>query len=180
MTARVIRRPRPDPRALASTRMTPTQPTDPWADPTPVPTIAPSRSATNRLIVGWPTAHARNASRSPKSFRRMTSAAGATSIAVIARIEAAAIVIGRAYQGCRSAAAAVPAPSGEPAETRPSAIIARMSGLSRSDVEHVAHLARLGLTDDELGLLEGQLNHILAQYEKLAELDTEAIEPTAQ
>ena len=55
-----------------------------------------------------------------------------------------------------------------------------MAGLSRSDVEHVAHLARLGLTDDELGLLEGQLNHILDQYTKLAELDTDAIAPTAQ
>ena len=50
-----------------------------------------------------------------------------------------------------------------------------MPGLSRSDVEHVAHLARLGLTDAELGVLEGQLNHILDQYTKLAELDTDAI-----
>ena len=55
-----------------------------------------------------------------------------------------------------------------------------MPGLSRGDVEHVAHLARLGLTPDELGLLEGQLNHILEQYAKLAELDTDAIHPTAQ
>lgn len=55
-----------------------------------------------------------------------------------------------------------------------------MPGLSRGDVEHVAHLARLGLTADELSLLEGQLNHILEQYAKLAELDTDAIEPTAQ
>jgi aspartyl-tRNA(Asn)/glutamyl-tRNA(Gln) amidotransferase subunit C len=55
-----------------------------------------------------------------------------------------------------------------------------MPGLSRSDVEHVAHLARLGLTEEELSLLEGQLNHIVEQYTKLAELDTEAIEPTAQ
>ena len=55
-----------------------------------------------------------------------------------------------------------------------------MSGLSRSDVEHVAHLARLGLTDDELTLLQGQLNHILEQYAKLAELNTESIPPTAQ
>jgi len=55
-----------------------------------------------------------------------------------------------------------------------------MSGLSRSDVEHVAHLARLGLTADEIGLLRGQLNHILDQYAKLAELDTESIPPTAQ
>jgi len=55
-----------------------------------------------------------------------------------------------------------------------------MSGLSRSDVEHVAHLARLGLTADEIGLLRGQLNHILDQYAKLAELDTDSIPPTAQ
>jgi len=55
-----------------------------------------------------------------------------------------------------------------------------MPGLTRDDVEHVAHLARLGLTAAELSLLEGQLNHILDQYAKLAELDTEAIEPTAQ
>ena len=55
-----------------------------------------------------------------------------------------------------------------------------MPGLSRTDVEHVARLARLGLTDDELTLLQGQLNHILDQYAKPAELDTETIPPTAQ
>jgi aspartyl-tRNA(Asn)/glutamyl-tRNA(Gln) amidotransferase subunit C len=55
-----------------------------------------------------------------------------------------------------------------------------MAVLSRSDVEHVAHLARLGLTEEELGRLEGELNHILDQYAILATLDTEAIPPTAQ
>ncbi len=55
-----------------------------------------------------------------------------------------------------------------------------MPALSRSDVEHVAHLARLGLSADELALLEGQLNHILEQYRVLAELDTASIPPTAQ
>lgn len=59
-------------------------------------------------------------------------------------------------------------------------IIAAMASLSRADVEHVAHLARLGLTHDELARLEGQLNHILEQFAKLAELDTDAIPPTAQ
>jgi aspartyl-tRNA(Asn)/glutamyl-tRNA(Gln) amidotransferase subunit C len=52
--------------------------------------------------------------------------------------------------------------------------------LSRADVKHVAHLARLGLTEAELARLEGQLNHILDQYAKLAEVDTDAIPPTAQ
>ena len=55
-----------------------------------------------------------------------------------------------------------------------------MATLSRKDVEHVAHLARLGLTEEELALLEGQLNHILDQYAVLAELDTDHIAPTAQ
>jgi aspartyl-tRNA(Asn)/glutamyl-tRNA(Gln) amidotransferase subunit C len=55
-----------------------------------------------------------------------------------------------------------------------------VAGLSRADVEHVAFLARLGLTEAELERLEGQLNHILDQYAKLAELDTSAIAPTAQ
>jgi aspartyl-tRNA(Asn)/glutamyl-tRNA(Gln) amidotransferase subunit C len=55
-----------------------------------------------------------------------------------------------------------------------------MPALSRADVEHVAYLARLGMTDDELGRLETQLNHILDQYAILARLDTEHIPPTAQ
>ncbi|HUR15979.1 MAG TPA: Asp-tRNA(Asn)/Glu-tRNA(Gln) amidotransferase subunit GatC [Candidatus Limnocylindrales bacterium] len=55
-----------------------------------------------------------------------------------------------------------------------------MATLSRKDVEHVAFLARLGLTEDELARLEGQLNHILDQYSVLAQLDTEGIAPTAQ
>jgi aspartyl-tRNA(Asn)/glutamyl-tRNA(Gln) amidotransferase subunit C len=59
-------------------------------------------------------------------------------------------------------------------------IIAAMPALSRADVEHVAYLARLGLTDDELNRLEGQLNHILDQYAILAELPTDDIPPTAQ
>ncbi|MEA2620122.1 MAG: aspartyl-tRNA(Asn)/glutamyl-tRNA(Gln) amidotransferase subunit [Chloroflexota bacterium] len=55
-----------------------------------------------------------------------------------------------------------------------------MSTLSRSDVEHVAYLARLGLSDAELTRLEGELNHILDQYAILADLPTDDIPPTAQ
>jgi aspartyl-tRNA(Asn)/glutamyl-tRNA(Gln) amidotransferase subunit C len=55
-----------------------------------------------------------------------------------------------------------------------------MATLSRADVEHVAHLARLGLSDEELGRLEGQLNHILDQYAILASVPTDHIAPTAQ
>jgi aspartyl-tRNA(Asn)/glutamyl-tRNA(Gln) amidotransferase subunit C len=55
-----------------------------------------------------------------------------------------------------------------------------MATLSRADVEHVAHLARLGLTEEELERLEGQLNHILDQYAILARVPTDHIAPTAQ
>ncbi len=55
-----------------------------------------------------------------------------------------------------------------------------MANLSRADVEHVAYLARLGLTEEELSRLEGELNHILDQYAVLASLDTDDIPPTAQ
>ena len=55
-----------------------------------------------------------------------------------------------------------------------------MATLTRADVEHVAYLARLGLREDELARLEGQLNHILDQYAILARLDTDHIPPTAQ
>jgi aspartyl-tRNA(Asn)/glutamyl-tRNA(Gln) amidotransferase subunit C len=55
-----------------------------------------------------------------------------------------------------------------------------MASLSRDDVAHVAHLARLGLSADEISVLHGQLDHILDQYAVLATLDTEGIPPTAQ
>ena len=55
-----------------------------------------------------------------------------------------------------------------------------MATLSRSDVEHVAGLARLGLDEAEITRLEGQLNDILERFEVLAQLDTDAIAPTAQ
>jgi len=55
-----------------------------------------------------------------------------------------------------------------------------MATLSRADVEHVAHLARLGLAPEELDRLEGQLNHILDQYAILATVPTDHIAPTAQ
>ena len=55
-----------------------------------------------------------------------------------------------------------------------------MATLSRRDVEHVAHLARLGLSEQEVTELEGQLNHILEQFAVLSELDTEDIPPTAR
>jgi aspartyl-tRNA(Asn)/glutamyl-tRNA(Gln) amidotransferase subunit C len=52
--------------------------------------------------------------------------------------------------------------------------------ISREDVAHVAHLARLGLSDEELGRMQVQLSHILETISQLAEVDTSQISPTAQ
>ena len=50
--------------------------------------------------------------------------------------------------------------------------------LSREDVAHVARLARLTLTDDELDRYTGQLADILRHAEDMAALDLEGVEPT--
>lgn len=50
--------------------------------------------------------------------------------------------------------------------------------LDRSQVEHIAKLARIGLTDDEIELFGRQLSDILEQFDVLSELDTEGVEPT--
>lgn len=47
-----------------------------------------------------------------------------------------------------------------------------------SDVEHVAWLARLEITEEEKELFTHHLNQILAYMEKLNELDTTDVEPT--
>ena len=50
--------------------------------------------------------------------------------------------------------------------------------LDRSHVEHLASLARIDLTDDEVELLGQQLSHILEQFELLRQLDTTGVPPT--
>jgi aspartyl-tRNA(Asn)/glutamyl-tRNA(Gln) amidotransferase subunit C len=56
-----------------------------------------------------------------------------------------------------------------------------MSGMaiSRDEVLHVARLARLALTDEEVERLGSQLNAILEAVGKVGELDLEGVEPTA-
>lgn len=46
-------------------------------------------------------------------------------------------------------------------------------------IEHIAHLARLSLSDREMELFGGQLESILSYMDKLNELDTGNIEPTS-
>jgi len=51
--------------------------------------------------------------------------------------------------------------------------------ITRADVENVAALARLHLTDDELARMEGQLSCILEAIEVLRDVDTGHVGPTA-
>jgi aspartyl-tRNA(Asn)/glutamyl-tRNA(Gln) amidotransferase subunit C len=51
--------------------------------------------------------------------------------------------------------------------------------ISRQEVEHVALLARLHLTDSEIEQFTGQLDAILTYVDKLNELDTRNVEPTS-
>lgn len=50
--------------------------------------------------------------------------------------------------------------------------------VTRKDVEHVANLARLELSEQEQERLTEQMNAILKYVEKLGELDTDNVEPT--
>jgi aspartyl-tRNA(Asn)/glutamyl-tRNA(Gln) amidotransferase subunit C len=48
--------------------------------------------------------------------------------------------------------------------------------ITKHDVEHVARLARLRFTEDQLDLYTEQLNGILSYFDKLQELDTTGVE----
>jgi aspartyl-tRNA(Asn)/glutamyl-tRNA(Gln) amidotransferase subunit C len=55
-----------------------------------------------------------------------------------------------------------------------------MSKLTRAEVEKVAALARLGLTSEEVETLQGDLNLILEQWSRLADVDTSTVPASAQ
>lgn len=51
--------------------------------------------------------------------------------------------------------------------------------IGEDDVRYVARLARLHLEQDEVRRMTGELVTILAHIDKMSELDTAAVEPTA-
>ena len=51
--------------------------------------------------------------------------------------------------------------------------------IDRDQVLHVARLARLELTDDEVSRMSEQLSGILDHIEKIGELDLEGVPPTS-
>ena len=51
--------------------------------------------------------------------------------------------------------------------------------IGREDVEHVARLARLALTPEELERMRTQLNAILVHIDALQAVNTDGVEPTS-
>jgi len=51
--------------------------------------------------------------------------------------------------------------------------------ISEEQVRHVALLARLELSDDEIKQIGGDLNSILEHIDEIQQLDLEGVEPTA-
>jgi len=54
-----------------------------------------------------------------------------------------------------------------------------MSEQPHMDIDYVANLARLELSDDEKAKLGGQLDDILGYFEKLNAVDVDGVEPMA-
>ena len=52
--------------------------------------------------------------------------------------------------------------------------------LSREEVLHIARLARLGLTEEDIDRFGEQISHLLEHFEVLQQVDTEGVPPTAQ
>ena len=52
--------------------------------------------------------------------------------------------------------------------------------LSREEVLHIARLARLGVTEEDVDKFREQLSNILQNFEILRQVDTEGVPPTAQ
>ena len=52
--------------------------------------------------------------------------------------------------------------------------------LTKNEIKHIAELARLELTEDELKKYGSQLSGVLNYIDQLKEVDTKDIEPTAQ
>gem|GEM_PF-47691 len=59
-------------------------------------------------------------------------------------------------------------------------IIVNMTDISRDDVQHLAQLSSLALSDQEIDNLRIDIGNILGYINQLSELDTAGVEPTYQ
>lgn len=55
-----------------------------------------------------------------------------------------------------------------------------MSTITTNDVRHLAQLSNLGLSDEQIESLQGDIANILDYINQLNELDTTGVEPTYQ
>ena len=55
-----------------------------------------------------------------------------------------------------------------------------MTQISRDDVQHLAQLSSLALSDEEVVAMQTDLSNILDYVHQLSELDTSGVEPTYQ
>lgn len=70
-------------------------------------------------------------------------------------------------------------PSVPPTASMPPCYVSAVVNISRHEVERIASLARLSLSEEELTRMTRDLEAILDYVESLQELDTTDIEPTA-
>ena len=132
----VIARPMPWPRQSGARKIVPIQPTAPFSVPTPVPTIA-------AVDLG-------DATGTHGLARREGEELAAHAPVVAEDHLGGRIDVGREHRAARDAWA-----SRRRDRAGASSIIRRWPDCTRSDVEHVAHLARLRLTDEELDSARG-------------------------
>ena len=52
--------------------------------------------------------------------------------------------------------------------------------LTREEVMHIARLARVGVTDDDIDRMSEELSNILENFDILKDVDTKDVPPTAQ
>jgi aspartyl-tRNA(Asn)/glutamyl-tRNA(Gln) amidotransferase subunit C len=60
---------------------------------------------------------------------------------------------------------------------RPAAIRARIMSVTNEQVRHIARLARIAMSDEEIARLAPELNNILGWVEQLSEVNTDGVEP---
>ena len=50
--------------------------------------------------------------------------------------------------------------------------------ITDEEVRHIATLARIGMTDDEVERMRDEMSQILESFDVLQQIDTDAVEPT--
>jgi aspartyl-tRNA(Asn)/glutamyl-tRNA(Gln) amidotransferase subunit C len=50
--------------------------------------------------------------------------------------------------------------------------------LTTEEVRHIALLARIGMTDEDIEKMRNEMSHIMENFDVLSQVDTEGVEPT--